>query len=108
MRGIWINDFEGSRFIKGARILPHAEEGALQVWLEIDERSVAPAELVSEESLGKAYYIEFKGRPASDMDRYPGEGYGHMGMARGLVLVDRVERFHRLPRRTSAMAGSGR
>jgi hypothetical protein len=98
MRGIWINDFEGSRFIKDARVLSRAEQGASEVWLEIDERSLAPAELLSEESLGKAYYIEFKGRAASDMDRYPGDGYGHMGMARGLVLVDSVERFHRLPR----------
>ncbi len=96
MRGIWFNEFEGSRFVRDAQSLPQAERDTTQVWLEIDDQSLAPARLIRNERLGSAYYIEFEGRETSDMHRLRGDGYGHLGMSEGLVLVDRIQKFRRL------------
>lgn len=88
MTGIWVNEFEGSAFYAGAKTLADTRGKKGDVWLSMDGQTVLPANF--RRHYGRAYRITIVGRTALDMNRAPLEGYGHMGMSRGLVLVDRV------------------
>jgi hypothetical protein len=86
--GIWVDQFEGSRFYEGARDLDEVRKREDKVWLEIDEASVVPAEF-KRPGYSHAYHVTFTGRTARDMNRKPMHGYGHLGVSSGLALVDR-------------------
>jgi hypothetical protein len=88
IEGVWFNQFEQSRFFEGARNLAEAAKRDDLVWLTIDGKSRSPAGL--KQPTYHAYYIRFVGRSALDMHRQNGNGYGHMGLSEGLVLVDRI------------------
>lgn len=80
MRGIWLNEFEGSAFLPNATVAPAVWTYSPDaIWLE----STGPEPLLSDGH--PAYAIEFIGRRAT----YPGS-YGHMGMSRHLIIVDEV------------------
>jgi len=87
-QGIWINEFEGSRYFDGARDLAEVAKMDDRVWFSFDEKTQWPGEARHE--LYRAYKVIFDGRQARDMKRPPLEGYGHFGMSPGLVLADRV------------------
>lgn len=108
IEGIWIDEFEGQELLtpgEYARYLRGEDRDAV-TWLEMEavRRKWAPAVKRGDpEALrlwsvhgksaegawqltGKAYRIRFVGRRAS----YPGS-YGHLGVSRHLVLVDKLE-----------------
>jgi hypothetical protein len=88
-KGIYIDEFEGQRFIEGA--MPAARYKPKDtVWLEIDEKSdlSAARQIVSRKIKGTGIWlIEFEGQKAI---RTRGGGFGHLGMYEDLVLVDKV------------------
>jgi hypothetical protein len=88
MDGIWLNEFEGSRFFREASTLPEINARTEDVWMEIDEQTQLPAGL---DALGDghAYRVAIIGREAKRARRPP-KGYGHMGAFTGLVVVDRI------------------
>jgi hypothetical protein len=91
-RGIWLEEFEGSIFFEGARdmadvkreILRLEKEPAVnRVWLSWPGR--APSSLRTLSGHPRLVVIDFIGRRTA----YPGR-YGHMGVARSEILVDRT------------------
>lgn len=90
MEGVWVNDFEGSAFYEGARSIADVKGRESTVWFTIDQETVLPPGFTRH--YGLAYRVKMVGRKARDMNREPLGGYGHMGMSRGLVVVDRIVR----------------
>lgn len=89
MDGVWLNAFEGSKFIANKSDIGDRPAGIPAVWLTVDEKTVWPSGSNSA-TRNRAYRIKFVGRYAKDMNRRPSEGYGHLSMSPGLVMVDRV------------------
>lgn len=94
-RGVWINEFEGQRFVAEnatAPEWPHSDPRSpgwkeqfekarsASIWLSIDRQKIAPLTVSSEKML-----IEFVGRKT----RFLGS-YGHMGLSGHEIVVDRV------------------
>jgi hypothetical protein len=90
MEGVWVNDFEGSAFYEGARSIADVRGRESTVWFTIHQETVLPRAFTKH--YGLAYRVKIVGRKARDMNREPLEGFGHMGMSRGLVVVDRIVR----------------
>jgi hypothetical protein len=87
--GLWINEFEGSRFVENGTSLadlPRGNKGD-SIWLNIDEGKWLGRWT---RRYGHVYRVRFQGRAALDMHRKPLEGYGHFGMSPGLVIVDEL------------------
>jgi len=84
--GVWIDEFEGSRFVEGARSWADAQRDRRTVWL--NPHDPLKRGKVSFGPRGHAYRVTFVGRQARDGNRKPLEGYGHFGMGQGLVVVD--------------------
>jgi hypothetical protein len=78
-RGVWINEFEGSRFYPGRSTVPTSRDEA-HIWLEVEHSSLAG--LVPD---GRAFLLEIEGRRTM----YPGP-FGHLGGADHELIVDRV------------------
>lgn len=84
MRGIWLDEFEGSEFLPNATaspaVWPYSPDA---IWLDFTR----PEPLISDRQPDRqqAYAIEFIGRRAT----YPGH-YGHMGGSRHLIIVDEL------------------
>lgn len=80
MRGIWLDEFEGSEFLPHATaspvVWPYSPDA---IWLEFTR----PEPLLTGGQ--QAYAIEFVGRRAT----YPGN-YGHLGASRHLIIVDEL------------------
>jgi hypothetical protein len=88
MRGIWVSGFETSNFVPDATAPPRAGDAGWQaIWLDFARGAAPDRDLQLEaQRLGRAAVaIDFVGRRA----RIAGS-YGHMGSARGLVIVDRI------------------
>lgn len=86
MRGVWLAEFEGSRFLPNAAAAPAERDLPNDsIWLEIDEDMLSPADRDVISKHPPAFAIDFVGRRAT----YPGR-YGHGGMSRNLVVVDRL------------------
>ena len=86
--GVWVNQFESSAFYENAQDATVHGSADRRVWLDFDAISVTPPEF--EPQYGHAYQLKIVARSAKDMDHKPLQGYGHMGLSDGLVLVDRV------------------
>lgn len=89
--GLWINEFEGQRFVEDATSaadIPRGR-GAHQIWFEVDAQTGMPPEWKRSRG-ARLYWVRFRGKAAKDMRRKPMEGYGHFGMSSGIVLVDEV------------------
>ena len=89
MSGVWLNIFEGSEFIEGGTTVPKHSPGPVKIWLSIDDQTTWPERTVGPLK-ERAYRVRFIGRPAKDMNRPRGDGYGHFFMSPGLVLVDQI------------------
>jgi len=84
MRGIWIDEFEGSRFLPGLTAAPAADPAGPRIWLDMDAHPV-PALPAERRRPGGVYLVDFIGRRTL----YPGH-YGHMGMSEQEVVVQRL------------------
>jgi hypothetical protein len=93
--GIWIDDFEGSRFVEGAHTVEEARRRAGKdagvYWLSIDRESrIAP---VLPRRYGTAYRLrldaqEMLAEPSAAPVPLP--GFGHMSMSHREILVNEV------------------
>lgn len=91
--GLWLNDFEGSRFCSEPAANCGYETPREKVWLSyspvLRQREIHP-----KEGCGGLYHIVFEGRITTESGRY-----GHAGTAAREVIVDRIEKV-RLIRNT--------
>lgn len=85
MQGIWIDEFEGSRFLPEARDITRAEVGSGGIWLNIDTKKLpARYRSLSDEKL-RAFEIDLIGRQTAVAGRH-----GHMGGSDHEIIVDRL------------------
>ncbi len=85
MRGIWHNEFEGSRFFANVQSVDGLPVEP-KVWLQTHELLSGPQAPLQD---GKFYRVEFVGRqPLLSWSKLMSPGYGHLGMSNGLVVVD--------------------
>jgi hypothetical protein len=86
--GIYIDEFEGQRFVEGANgDLPIRATD--RVWFSYDEKSdlsAVPQFVHGKNSDTRVWRVRFVGRKTSGKG-----GFGHFGMSDSHVLVDRVE-----------------
>ena len=94
LKGIWLDEFEGSRFFEGATTAAQAirqvcgrprGRGPWGEWLEEGRWPSPPLE--PGEGRARLIRLEFVGRRTA----YPGS-YGHFGGSRSLVLADRLSK----------------
>ncbi|HET6941116.1 MAG TPA: hypothetical protein VFH89_03030 [Sphingomicrobium sp.] len=89
MRGVAITGFETGSFYPGRTTLPlNGEES--DTWVEIDSRML-PANVRNNCKKGCALYLDFVGRRTAIAGRY-----GHLGVSKYQIVVDRVLRATRL------------
>lgn len=93
--GVWIDEFEGSRFVEGAHGYDEARRRPVSdttvYWLAIDEKSDI-AKLVPRR-YGTAYRVRLiaqEMRPERERTRFSLPGFGHMGMWHRSVLLNDV------------------
>ncbi|MBP7334765.1 hypothetical protein [Niveispirillum sp.] len=85
MTGIWINQFEGSIFRENAKIMAEANVSRHNAWLQFDEETQMPDGF--KPVAGHGYRLRFIGLiPKAGQSSQ----YGHLGMWKRMVLVDRV------------------
>jgi hypothetical protein len=101
--GLWIDEFEGQRFLEGASSLSDVGEGrrAVNIWFSTDAQTRFPASFDRSRSRGKfrtVYRVKFRGRATPVIER-PSvlEGYGHLGVSNGEVLAREVLAIEALP-----------
>lgn len=83
MRGIWLDEFEGSEFLPNATKAPAGWPYSRDaIWLDFTRHESLLANGNGER---RAFAIEFIGRRAT----FPGS-YGHLGGSRHLVIVDKL------------------
>lgn len=94
--GVWIDEFEGSRFVEGARSYDEARRrpasDAAVYWLGIDGKSDI-AKVIPRRP-GTAYRIRLIARemlPEGQRSRFSLPGFGHMSMWHRSLLVDQVQ-----------------
>lgn len=93
--GVWIDAFEGARFVEGARDYDEARRrpasDPMVYWLDIDAKSdVAKA---VPRRYGTAYHVRLIARemlPEAQRSRFSLPGFGHMGMWYRSILVDKI------------------
>lgn len=86
--GLWINAFEGQRFIPDGTKPADVKRRDAGIWFNMHE--LLTPDLPVRPLTGHVYRVRFVGRMATDMNRKPLDGYGHMSMSPGLVVVDRM------------------
>ncbi len=93
--GVWIDEFEGSQFVEGARSYDEARRRRASnptvYWLAFDKRSEMTK--VVPRRHGTAYRIRLIARemlPEAQRSRFSLPGFGHMGMWHRSLLVDVV------------------
>ncbi|MEH3120989.1 MAG: hypothetical protein PGN16_03270 [Sphingomonas phyllosphaerae] len=94
--GVWIDEFEGSRFIEGARSYDEARRrlasDAAVYWLDLDAKSEIAK--VIPRRYGTAYRIRLTARemlPQEQRSRFSLPGFGHMGMWHRSLLLDAIQ-----------------
>ncbi|MEH3104748.1 MAG: hypothetical protein PGN12_12695 [Sphingomonas phyllosphaerae] len=94
--GVWIDEFEGSRFVEGARSYDEARRRLASepkvYWLAIDEKSDIAK--VVPRRYGTAYRIRLIARemlPDAQRSPFSLPGFGHMSMWHRSLLVDQVQ-----------------
>lgn len=85
MRGLWIDEFEGSRFFPGARDAFGAEIGSVRIWLDVESNHIPHLFRFNESDEPRALEIEFIGRQTA----VAGE-HGHMGASTHEIIVDQL------------------
>jgi hypothetical protein len=89
MRGVAVTGFETGSFYPGRATLPQNGE-ASDIWVEIDPR-LLPADARNDCRKGCVLYLDFVGRRTAVAGRY-----GHLGVSKHQIVVDRVLRATRL------------
>lgn len=84
MRGVWIDEFEGSQFFPNRSVAPPRLAAHPWIWLSV-ERGKLPRRYRALAPEGRAMLIEFIGRRT--LYRVPS---GHMGLYDYEIIVDRV------------------
>lgn len=84
MRGVWIDEFEGSQFVPGARDASQARPGLGGIWLDVETNEI-PGLFRSSEGGLRAYRIDFIGRQTAVAGRY-----GHLSASDHTIIVDRL------------------
>jgi hypothetical protein len=84
MQGVWIDEFEGSQFLPGARDVSRAEVGLGGIWLDVETNRI-PGLLQSPAGELRAFEIEFIGRQTAVAGQY-----GHMGGRDHEIIVDQL------------------
>ena len=82
MRGVAVTGFETGSFYPGGAKLPPNESSDL--WLELDP-GILPRNIQNRCSDGCTVYLDLIGRRTAVAG-----GYGHMGLAKHMIIVDRV------------------
>lgn len=91
MRGVWISEFEGSMFYDGATHSPTIQRyDSNMTWLEM--RDPRYSQVMDKDGGQRTFSIDFIGRKSL----YPAL-YGHMGMSRSMVIVDRMLSMQEVP-----------
>lgn len=88
-KGIYIDEFEGQRFIEGA-VSSERYSPIDNVWLEFDEKSdLGSVGAMKGQMRGtRIWQIEFEGQKAVQT---LGGSFGHLGGSDGLILVNRLK-----------------
>jgi hypothetical protein len=90
MHGVWLTGFEQSSYVANATAAPAIDDPERhRTWLTFASGAYPDPALRAElDKMGTtaAVAIEFDGRRS----RGPGRGYGHLGGAENLVIVDRI------------------
>lgn len=90
MHGVWVTGFEQSAYLPDATAIPARDDPERhRTWLTFaDGAAPDPALRAALDKMGTtaAVAVEFDGRRS----RSPGNGYGHLGGADQLVIVDRI------------------
>ncbi|MDO9490499.1 MAG: hypothetical protein Q7J32_19180 [Sphingomonadaceae bacterium] len=84
MRGVWIDEFEGSRFYPDRTAAPRGDEDRPMIWLDVG-RVELPHGYTRGRPDGRAVLVDFIGRRT----RYRAPS-GHMGLFDYEIIVDRV------------------
>lgn len=94
--GLWIDAFEGSKFVEGARRYDEARRRLASepkvYWLDFDKRSEMTKVVPRRD--GTAYHVRLIARemlPEPQRSRFSLPGFGHMGMWHRSLLVDAVQ-----------------
>lgn len=88
--GVYVDEFEGQAYYDGATSIEEIRRRGDNVWFSVDDETRFSAHFKGRGFRSPAYLVTFRGREATDMDREPLKGYGHMGMSAGVVLVDEL------------------
>jgi hypothetical protein len=92
MRGVWLDQFEGSRFLPGGPELTKTRLDQSDIWLDVYRNRVPGLFDPEPDSELRAMEIEFIGRQT----RFPGR-YGHMGGSEHEVVVEQLIHARELP-----------
>ncbi len=89
--GVYVDEFEGQMFLEGAGVAERYVIPCRWIWLTVDEKSDVRrwARPKDGGNLSRVWLLDFVGRatpPAPNSHN----GYGHMGVFEGEVLVDQV------------------
>ncbi|HEY0115711.1 MAG TPA: hypothetical protein VGB54_08320 [Allosphingosinicella sp.] len=85
MKGVWIDQFEGSRFLPGGTELTQARFDEPQIWLDPETKRVPGLFNPDPDAEIRVLEVDFVGRKTL----FPGQ-YGHMGVSQHEVIVDRL------------------
>lgn len=86
MRGVWIDEFEGSRFVPGARSVAEAERAEPQIWLDVETKRIAGLFDPDGPSFdARAFEVDFVGRRTLVAGQY-----GHLGGSDHTMIMDRL------------------
>jgi hypothetical protein len=94
--GLWVDEFEGQRFLPGARTLVDAERmlrdrRARHIWFTTDEKTRWEGPRPDgARGGGQIYRVRVEGRYARKADLAAPGGFGHLGASDGLFLADRI------------------
>lgn len=94
--GLWIDEFEGQRFIPDYDTLADArrvreDRRARDIWFATDAQTSWPDLRMERGEFGGVYRVHMTGRFARKKEGPTlGGGFGHMGMSDGLFLADRI------------------
>jgi hypothetical protein len=89
--GLFVDNFEGQAYYDGAGSLADLKDRKDRVWFSTDGKRRFRVQIPGPRYRGTIYRVTFRGREAKNMGRKPLEGYGHMSMSAGVVLVDELK-----------------
>ena len=101
LEGVWVDSFEGQRFVPGARTAEDVRKDQHPIWADLDDRTVLPSNYVRALYTYRLFRVRLVGRMSTEVR--PGlfgrarGGYGHMSLSEAAVLVERFDHVEPLP-----------